>query len=131
MQTYRPQIYEYIKETYNASPEYLWMRYPDYAVFRHADNQKWFCIVMGVPREKLGLPGTERADVLNVKMHDALEADFLKQQPGYLRGYHLGGKCWVSILLDGAVSLTEICERIDESFRNTAATKHKNISAKE
>lgn len=130
MQTYRQQIYEYIKETYRASPEYLWMRYPDYAVFRHADNQKWFCIVMDVPRDKLGLTGTERVDVLNVKMHDVLEADFLKQQPGYLRGYHLGGNCWVSILLDGTVPLSEICAHIDESFRNTAAKKHVAASSR-
>jgi predicted DNA-binding protein (MmcQ/YjbR family) len=121
MQTYRQQIYEYIKETYSASPEYLWMRYPDYAVFRHTGNQKWFCAVMDVPRDKLGLTGTKRTDILNVKMHDAVEADFLKQQLGYLRSYHMGGACWVSVLLDGTVPLPEICVRIDESFRNTAA----------
>ena len=95
------------------------MRYPDYAVFRHAENRKWFCIVMDVPHDKLGLPGTERVDVLNVKMHNALEADFLRQQPGYLRSYHMGGACWVSVLLDGTVPIEEICARIDESFRNT------------
>ena len=125
MQAYRQRIYEYIKETYSASPEYLWMRYPDYAVFRHAENQKWFCAVMDVPRGKLGLTGTQRVDILNVRMYDALEADFLKQQPGYLRSYHMGGACWVSVLLDGTVPLPEIFSRIDESFRNTAKEIHR------
>ncbi len=95
------------------------MRYPDYVVFRHADNRKWFSIVMDVPRDKLGLPGTERVDVMNVKMYDAIEADFLKQQPGYLRPYHSSGKKWVSVLLDGTVPIEEIRARVDESFRNT------------
>ena len=38
---------------YKAEPEYLWRRYPDYAVFRHEDNQKWFGIIMDIPRSKL------------------------------------------------------------------------------
>ena len=29
---------EYVKEKYNSSPEYLWSRFPEYAVFRHIDN---------------------------------------------------------------------------------------------
>ena len=78
---------------------------------------------MDVTRDKLGLTGTDRTDILNIKLHDALEADFLKQQPGYLRGYHFSGGNWVSILLDETVPLAEICTRIDESFRNTLPSK--------
>ena len=35
-------VIAYVKEKYGASPENLWMRYPNYAIFRHADNGKWF-----------------------------------------------------------------------------------------
>lgn len=41
---------------------------------------------MDVPREKLGFEGTDRVDVLNVKMGDSMLADILTQQTGYFRG---------------------------------------------
>ena len=48
---------------YGGAPEYPWMRFPDYAVFRHADSGKWYALVMDVPRKKLGLPGEGPAEV--------------------------------------------------------------------
>ena len=54
----REEIYRYMKKKYKAEPEFLWKRFPDYAVFRHQDNRKWFAIIMDVPAEKLGLPAS-------------------------------------------------------------------------
>ena len=48
-------IIDYIIKKYGTSPEYLWKRYPDYAVFRHEDNSKWFALTAGVSGSKLGL----------------------------------------------------------------------------
>lgn len=31
------------------------MSYPEYAVFRHTGNQKWFAVAMNIPKEKLRL----------------------------------------------------------------------------
>ena len=42
MKTMRDEGFVYIKKKYKAAPEYLWMRFPGYAVFRHGDNQKLF-----------------------------------------------------------------------------------------
>ncbi|MCD8069241.1 MAG: RNA 2'-phosphotransferase [Lachnospiraceae bacterium] len=63
----RQQIFDYVKEKYGTSPEYLWARYPSYAVLRHSDNEKWYGIVMDVPKNKLGLQGTDVVDILDVK----------------------------------------------------------------
>ena len=54
----REEIYRYMKKKYKAEPEFLGKRFPDYAVFRHQDNRKWFAIIMDVPAEKLGLPAS-------------------------------------------------------------------------
>lgn len=121
MQSMREQVFAHVAETYHVSPDYPWMRYPRYAVFRHAGSGKWFGLVMDVPREKLGLDGRERVDILNVKMNDPRWAALLVEQPGYLRGYHISRGNWVSILLDGTVSPDEICERLAESFTTTAS----------
>ena len=38
---------------------------------RHPDTRKWFAIIMDVPKDKLGLTGQQRVDVINVKLSDA------------------------------------------------------------
>jgi hypothetical protein len=43
----------------------------------------------GYPRNRLGLEGEERVDILNVKLDDPLLADLLVRRPGCFRGYHI------------------------------------------
>ncbi len=49
----RSQLCIHIKQTYGTDPEFLWQKYPNYAVFRHDDNHKWYVIVMNVSRVQL------------------------------------------------------------------------------
>ncbi len=119
----RKKIYGYVKKKYGSEPEYLWRRFPDYAVFRHEDNRKWYGLIMDVPLKNLGLPGEGRTDILNVKVDDLLFADMLLQRKGYLRGYHLNRGNWISILLDGTVPMKEIREMIDLSYQVTASSR--------
>ncbi len=122
----REDVEKYIKKKYKASPEYLWKRYPDYAVFRHEDNRKWFAIIMDVNADKLGLPGTERIDIIDVKIDDLMLRDILLQQEGFLPAYHMNKGGWITILLDGTVKVDEICNMIDASFLDTASKKKKD-----
>ena len=121
----REQLFGYIKAKYGAEPEYLWMRWPDYAVFRHADNKKWFGIVMNVSRKKLGLSGDGTVDILNVKLNDPLLADLLLKEDGYLRAYHMGHGDWVSVLLDGTAPFADVCRLLDKSYLATASQEKK------
>lgn len=121
--TCRQQVIEYIQKEYHCEIEYLWMRFPTYGVFRHEDNKKWFGLLMDVPRSKLGLSGDEPVDVLNVKLGDLLLRDLLIQREGFLPGYHISRGNWISILLDGTVSMDEIRGLIDTSYRVTASAK--------
>ena len=121
----REKLFEYVREKYKSEPEYLWSRFPEYAVFRHADNRKWFGIIMNVRRNKLGLDGEEKVDILNVKLSDPLLVDMLVRQAGYLRGYHISRGNWVSILLDGTVLFDDICGWLNESFMTTASKQKK------
>ena len=73
----RDRIVEYAGRRYGAREEYLWERYPNYAVLRHGDNGKWFALFMDVPGSKLGLESGESVEILNVKMGDPLLADLL------------------------------------------------------
>lgn len=118
----RQQIFDYAKENYGTTPEYLWTRSPSYAVLRHQDNEKWYGIVMDVPKNKLGLQGTDVVDILDVKC-DSVMIDMLRQSPGFLPGYHMNKTSWLSILLDGTVSDDQVLDLLDMSYQMTAKKK--------
>ena len=73
----KKEVFKYIEKKYNAKPEYLWRRFPNYAIFRHSDNKKWFSLIMDIEKEKLGLVGKTRVYILNVKVDDSEFRDAL------------------------------------------------------
>ena len=121
----RDQVLDYVKGTYGTQIEYLWKDAPDYAVFRHEDNQKWYGIIMDVPRRRLGLIGDGIVDILDVKMDDPVLLDVLLHEAGYFPGWHMNHRNWISIVLDGTVAFAEICDRIDASYMATASKEEK------
>lgn len=123
MKSLRQDVIDYIRKTYKDEMEYPWMRYPDYGVFRHKDNQKWYALMMNIPRARLGVKGDGIVDVLNIKLGDLLTRDFLIQREGFFPGYHIARGNWISILLDGTVDLAEVCHLIDASYKVTASAK--------
>ena len=119
----RDFVFGYIKKKYNVSPDYPWMKYDDNAVCRHSDNRKWFALVMGVRRDKLGLSGEGYVDVMNLKVDDMFLREMLTQQDGIMPAYHMNKQHWISVLLDGTVAEKKIFELIDISFAATASKK--------
>lgn len=121
----RQEIFNYVKSKYKTEPDYPFSTAPDYPVLRHRDNRKWFALIMNVPREKLGLKGGGRTDIINVKLGDPMLVDTVVRQPGYFYGYHISRSSWISILLDGTVPFEDICKWIDESYAVTASKQKK------
>lgn len=118
----KKDAFKFVQETYSAVPDYPWQKYPEYAVFRHA-NKKWFAVVLNVPDCKLGLKGDGNTDVLNVKCERALVDNFLSQN-GILPAYHMNKDNWISILLNGTVDRVKAFALIDASY-NLTLTKNK------
>ena len=121
----RQKIIDYIKKKYKSAPEYLWKKYPDYAVFRHEDNNKWFALQAPVPKDKLGLEGNEIVEVINVKVDDMFFRDMLIRQDGILPAYHMNKQHWVTVILDGTVNEEQVRSLIDSSYLATASAKKK------
>ena len=124
------RIFKYIEKKYKAKPEYLWRRFPNYVIFRHSDNKKWFSLIMDIEKEKLGLVGKTKVYILNVKIDDGEFRNSLIGRKGYFKGYHISRGNWISVLLDGTVKSKEIFNLIDISFLSTASKKAKNENRK-
>ena len=103
----RERVLRYARERFGSEPEYLWAKYPTYCVLRHGGNRKWYAAVMDVPRNKLGLPGTDAVEILDVKCDPRLLGSLLETE-GFLPAYHMNKSNWVTILLDGSVPDGEI-----------------------
>lgn len=97
----REALKAYIDETLAGETDHPWARYPDYVVFRHTGNRKWFALLMCIPREKLGLPGGGLLDVLNVKCDPLLTGSF-REMPGVYPAYHMNKGSWLSVSLEEA-----------------------------
>ena len=123
----RQEIIDYASQTYDVSPECLWHEYPNYAVLRHGHNRKWFGIIMDVSKSKLGLANDDATsdkdaviDILNVKCDPDLVDSLVHDNAGFLPGYHMNHKQWLSIRLDGTVDITTIQSLLDASYNLTA-----------
>ena len=114
----KTKILSYAKQKYNTEPEYLWERNPDCCILRHRRNRKWYAVIMLVPRATLGLVGEGEVWIMDVKA----TADVIENIPdseGFLPGYHMNKRYWMSILLDGTVPLKVVKKFLDESYELT------------
>lgn len=118
MKTTKEQILDYAKKTYKTTPDAPFRTAPTYRVLRHADTRKWYALFMDVPAEKLGLPGHEPVDILNVKCDPVLSGS-LRMSKGFLPAYHMHRENWITILLDGTVAAKDICPLLDMSYELT------------
>ena len=121
----RDFVFDYIKKKYKVSPEYPWSKYDSNAVFRHTDNNKWFALVMGVQKNKLGLSGDDYVDVVNLKMDDMFFRDIIIQEAGIMPAYHMNKVYLFTVPLDGTVASEKVLDLIDMSFMATASAKKK------
>ena len=110
----REEIYEYVKKQYGTVPEYLWKESPESAVLSHP-NGKWYAVLMQVEKSKLGLEGDTKVDIIDVKC-DPDMVGLLTETYGFLPGYHMNKKYWITMLLDGTVSEAKILDFLDMSY---------------
>ena len=82
----------YCLTTYGTSPDYPFDEDFETAVLRHADNRKWYALVMRVSRRKFGFDSDEVIDVVNLKLpvemfgsFGAVEYSAPVEHPGRLR----------------------------------------------
>ena len=110
----REEIYDYVDKQYGIEPEYFFEDNPSNVVFRHQNGQ-CFAVFMQVEKQKLGLPGKDIVDIMNVKCDPAL-MDILIQTKGVMPGYQMDKKQWLSVILDGTVRDASVLDHLDMSY---------------
>lgn len=114
----RAALDKYITDTYGAVGECMWEKYPTFAVYRHADNRKWFAVIMEIPKSKIGLDDDALVNVVNLKCDTMLIGSLLFED-GIHKGYHMNKNYWITLRLDGSVDETKIKWLLDMSFELT------------
>ena len=97
----KQEFLEYCLITYGTSPDYPFDEDFETAVLRHADNRKWYAIVMRVPRRKFSFDSDEVNDVVNLKLPTEMFGSF-GSADGVYPAYHMNKLHWISVLLPDA-----------------------------
>lgn len=115
MMPVRKRIFSYIEEKFGAQGERIFDKHPEFAVFRHAKNRKWFAVFMRVDGGKLGLKNAQALEILNLKCKPDL-AEILRDGEQILPAYHMNKKYWISVNLSSDVEKEKVFDLIEESF---------------
>lgn len=117
--TTREEVLSYVEKNYQTKPEMTFSKFPKYCILRHADNKKWYGLIMNVSKRKLGIESDEEIDILDVKVEPELIGSLL-QKEGYHLAYHMNKEHWISIDLNSISEFKEIQDMIDNSYQATS-----------
>lgn len=122
------RIANLIQEKYGDKPEFLWLKFPDYEVFRHPDNRKWYALIMNIPPQKLwaknpdekrrmpeAVQDMSEIHVLDLKMPKG-EILALEETAGIFPAYHMDAMNWISVVLEDTLADQVIMELVDRSY---------------
>ena len=80
---------------------------------------------MDVQGDKVGVPGADYVDVINLKVDDMFFRDMIIQEDGIMPAYHMNKLHWITVRLDGTVPEERVFDLIGMSFMATASAKKK------
>ena len=110
------RVARFIQETYQGVPEFLWEKWPDYAIFRCVATGKWYALIAPVAYKSLAENQEGNVDILNVKIDKQLKNTLL-QQKGFYPAYHMNKQTWITITLNDMVPDEKIFDLIQSSYQ--------------
>ena len=112
---YSKMVIEYVRKKYNDELQFLWKKFPDNAVFRRQDSNKWYAALLILQKHKLNLKEDGIVEIIDLRIKPE-ELTSLIDSKKYFPGYHMNKKHWFTICLDGSVPIEEIFAYIDKSY---------------
>lgn len=108
------EVIRYVYETFGDELEFLWGEDSCSAVFRRKDVNKWYGLIMSIPKTKLGYDNNEIIEAMNLKG----DANKIIDHNYYFPAYHMNKKSWYTINLHSEVPLVDIKELINKSYES-------------
>lgn len=109
-------VINYVREQFGDELEYLWEKqFPGNAVWRRADNRKWYGVLLTVSRRKFGMDSDEKIEAIDVRA-DPQTLPSLVNGTTHFPGYHMNKRHWLTVLLDGTVPAQDIFPLIETSY---------------
>ena len=106
----------YVREQFGGELEYLWeKKFPGNAVWRRADNKKWYGIMFSVSRRKFGMDSDEKTEAIDVRAAPGTLPSLINGTT-HFPGWHMNKRHWLTVLLDGSVPAQDIFPLIDASY---------------
>ena len=107
-------VIEYIKNQYGDELEFLWPKFPNNAIWRRKDNQKWYSLIISLPRNKLKQAGDGIVEIIDVRITE----DDLKliDNKSILEAYHMNKKHWITLIMDNSLDNAFVFNLIDKSY---------------
>ncbi|MDE6471707.1 MAG: MmcQ/YjbR family DNA-binding protein [Clostridia bacterium] len=112
---YAQQLIRYVTDTYGDKLEFMWEKFPDNAIWRRADNKKWYGLILTVAKNKIGIPSDEKVEIIDLRVNPK-DIDTIVDNNTIFSGYHMNKKHWITICLDGTVPLKDIKAMLDASY---------------
>ena len=109
------EIIDYVADRYGDTLEFLWKKFPGYAVWRRKDTGKWYGVILTVPKYKLGIESEETVEIIDLRIEPE-KMEGLIDHRFYFPGWHMNKKHWYTMILDGSIDTQEICQKIDDSY---------------
>lgn len=112
------RLAKWLDQEFHDLPEFVFKRLPNYAIFREPQSQKWYGLVMNIPRTKLTNKHTTSTenwvDVIDFRCFPQ-QRKVLLCKKGIYPGYHMNKNNWLNAILDDTLSDTELFRLIKSS----------------
>ena len=109
------ELIKEIRKLYQNELEYLWPSTPNNAIWRNNKSNKWYAVLLTIPKNRLDKNSSEIVEILNLRVQKEKINDLIDNKIIF-PGYHMNKKSWITIILDGSMKLKEIMKLIENSY---------------
>ena len=116
------EIINYIEKKYNDKLEFLWEKFDNNAVWRNKQNNKWYGILLLIPKRKLAIESDEIIEIIDLR-YEKEKIEEIIDNKNFFSGYHMNKKNWITIKLDNSIDTDLIYNLIDNSYKLSIGNK--------
>ena len=106
------RILSFAETEWGETPEFLWKNFPDYAVMRRKDTDKWYALLARLTADKVGGKRDDLVEVVNLRRTEGMDGS------RFLPAYHMNKKTWTTVVLDGTIDANKLLRFLTVSREN-------------